>query len=138
MSQRTPEFKSQITFLYYRDLSAASEFYRDVMGLELVEDQVWAQIFRVGGNAFVGIVNEEKGYFRAQDDNAVLLTLVADDVSGWYDHLQRHGVKMLTPLQEKKDIQVRCFFVEDPGGYALEIQEFLKPDLAQIFHGQAR
>lgn len=65
MSQRAPELESQIAFLYYRDLSVASEFYRDVMGFELVEDQVWPQIFRVGGNVFVGIVDEEKGYFRA-------------------------------------------------------------------------
>jgi lactoylglutathione lyase len=126
--------QSQITFLYYRDLQPASAFYQDVMGLELVEDQEWAKIYRVGGNAFLGIVDEKKGFLKAQETNAVLITLLVNDVPGWYDYLKRKGAKILTEVQEKKDIQVRCFFLEDPDGYVLEIQQFLKPDLARIFH----
>jgi hypothetical protein len=31
----------------------------------------------------------------------------------------------LTEVKEVEEIQVRGFFLEDPGGYALEIQRFL-------------
>ena len=129
------KMQSQITFLYYREIQTASAFYEGIMGFELIDDQEWAKIYRVNENAYLGIVDEKKGFLRAQEKNAVLITLVVDDVSGWYEYLKSKGVKMLTELQEKEDIQVRCFFFEDPGGYALEIQRFLKPDLARIFHG---
>ena len=126
--------QSQITFLYYDDLWKAEEFYGQVMGFELVEDQRWAKIYRVSGSGFVGIVAGEKGFRRPQPYNAVLLTLVASDVDVWYEHLQKAGIKLLTTVQDKEDIQIRCFFFEDPGGYALEVQQFLRPDLVEVFH----
>jgi len=129
---------SQITFLYYDDLRQAQECYGQVMGFDLVEDQCWAKIYRVSGNSFVGIVAGEKGFRRPQPYNAVLLTLVTSDVDGWYDHLQKAGVKLLTTVQCREDIQIRCFFLEDPGGYALEVQQFLRPDLLETFHKTRR
>jgi predicted enzyme related to lactoylglutathione lyase len=126
--------QSQITFLYYQDIESIADFYKQVMGFELVEDQKWAKIYRVGGNAYVGIVAGDKGFHKPQPQSAVLVTLVVNDVPGWYAHLQEHGVTLLSDLEHKEDIQVRCFFFKDPGGYTYEIQEFLKPELAEIFH----
>jgi lactoylglutathione lyase len=126
--------QSQITFFYYRDLESAARFYEQIMQLELVEDQKWAKIYRVAGTAFMGAVAGDKGFRRPQEYNAVLLTVLVNDVYAWYDHLARQGVTFLTDIEDKPDIQVRCFFIEDPGGYAIEIQQFLRPDLAKIFH----
>jgi catechol 2,3-dioxygenase-like lactoylglutathione lyase family enzyme len=127
--------QSQITFLYYHDLQAAASFYGDVMGFELIEDQQWAKIYCVRKNAFLGIVAGEKGFHQPQERNAVLVTLVVDDVPGWYAYLKSRGVRMLSQVQHREEIQIRCFFFKDPGGYTLEIQQFLKPHLAGIFHG---
>jgi predicted enzyme related to lactoylglutathione lyase len=126
--------QSQITFLYYRDLEPIARFYQEVMGFELVEDQGWAKIYRVSGNAYLGIVDEAMGFHKAQERNAVLITLAVDDVFRWYDYLKGKGVKLLTEPRDVEDIQVRCFFLEDPGGYAIEIEEFLKPEATRIFH----
>ncbi|MBN1135829.1 MAG: VOC family protein [Anaerolineae bacterium] len=126
--------QSQITFLYYQDLQAATLFYGDIVGLEMVEDQAWARIYRVSGNAFLGIVAGEKGFHRPQERSAVLVTLVVDDVPGWYERLKSQGVKLLSDLEHREEIQIRCFFFEDPGGYTLEVQQFLKPNLTGIFH----
>jgi lactoylglutathione lyase len=126
--------QSQITFLYYHDLQPVCKFYEEIMGFELIEDQRWAKIYRINGNAYLGIVDEERGFHKAQEKSAVLLTLVVDDVFWWYDYLKRKGVKILTELREMEDIQIRGFFLEDPGGYAIEVQQFLKPDVARIFH----
>jgi hypothetical protein len=104
------------------------------MGFELVEDQRWAKIYRITGSGYLGIVAGEKGFFKPQKHNAVLLTLLTQDVNDWYERLKSKGVKLLTGIQEKRDIQVRCFFLEDPGGYALEIQQFLKPAQVKLFH----
>jgi predicted enzyme related to lactoylglutathione lyase len=128
------EVQSQITFLYYHDLQPISKFYEEMMGFELIEDQGWAKIYRVHGSSYLGIVDEERGFHKAQEKSAVLITLVVNDVVGWYDYLKLKGVKMLTELREMESIQVRGFFLEDPGGYAIEVQQFLNPDVARIFH----
>ena len=126
--------QSQITFFYYRNLEDAARFYEQTLRFELVEDQQWAKIFRVAERAFVGIVAGDQGFRRPQDYNAVLLTVLVNDASAWYDYLKEQDVRFLTEIQDKPEIQVRCFFIEDPGGYAVEIQEFLKPHLREIFH----
>ncbi len=134
MSQNKLKVQSQITFLYYRDLEPIDRFYRHTMGFELVEDQGWAKIYRVSGNAFLGIVDETRGFHNVQETNAVLITLAVEDVFWWYDYLKSEGVKILTDIKESEEIQVRCFFAQDPGGYSIEIEQFLKPGAAQIFH----
>ena len=100
--------QSQITLLYYRDLQSAASFYAGVMGLELVEDQEWAKVYRVGGNAFIGLVDEQRGFMRSQEANAVLVTFLVSDVYGWHDYLERGGAVMLTEVQEKTDIYATC------------------------------
>ena len=134
MRPTTAAVHSQITFFYYPDLDAAAHFYSDIMGFELVDDQRWAKLYRVRGDAFMGIVAGENGFRQPQAYNAVLLTVCVNDVATWYDYLKAKGVKMLTDVLEKEDIQVRCFFFEDPGGYPLEVQQFLRADMMEIFH----
>lgn len=132
MQQRSP-VQGQITFLYYREIEPAAVFYGEVMGFELIEDQGWAKIYRVCGNAYLGVVAGDKGFHTSQERNAVLVTLVVSDIEGWYKRLKSRGVKLLTELQHREEIQIRCFFLEDPGGYSLEVQQFLKPHLAELF-----
>jgi catechol 2,3-dioxygenase-like lactoylglutathione lyase family enzyme len=133
--KKLEKIQTQITFLYYADLAPIVPFYQDVLGLELVEDQGWAKIYRVGRDAFVGLVGGDKGFHRPQETNAVLITLVVNDVPAWYDYLQGQGVTMLSELKHSEEIQIRGFFFQDPGGYTFEIQQFRKPELAEIFHG---
>jgi predicted enzyme related to lactoylglutathione lyase len=133
MELSRPDTQSQITFFYYRDLEAIGRFYGEVLGLELVQDQGWAMIYRVVGNAFLGIVAGDKGFHKPRDESAVLLTLVVDDVRSWYDYLKERAVNLLTEVKEVEEIGVRAFFLEDPGGYTLEIQEFVDRDVARLF-----
>lgn len=127
---------SQITFLYYKDLAAAQRFYEEILGLGIVEDQGWAKIYQVNSTAFVGLVDEAHGSLKAQPENAVMLTFVVDDVSGWYAHLQNKGVKIRQEYGRSEAIQIDYFFAEDPGGYVLEFQRFLKPELTAVFNLQ--
>jgi len=143
MTEETPAIRSQITFLYYHDLEPIEPFYGEVLGLDLVEDQGWAKVYAIGenangGNAFVGIVAGERAFHQPRDENAVLLTLVVDDVDGWYVRLRDSGTNLLTEVEEVESIQVHGFFLKDPGGYTLEIQQFLDPDVARIFHQRGR
>ena len=124
---------SSITFFYYDDLNTAAAFYSNVMRFKLVDDQKWAKIYQINGNAFMGIVDGKKGFCKVQDKNAVLLTLVVDDVHSWYKYLKDNGINLVTEVQEKEDIKVRCFFLKDPGGYALEVQQFLNSEVMRVF-----
>lgn len=127
------EVRSQITFFYYKDPAPIAKFYEEIMGFELVEDQGFAKIYRVNGHAFMGIVDEQKGFHPAQANNAVLLTLVVDDVVTWYNHLKSKGIDLPKEPAISDRIQVHYFFFRDPGGYVIEIQKFLKPELAETF-----
>lgn len=128
--------KSAITWFYYDDLEVASRFYGETLGLEQVLDAGWARIYRTTGKAFVGLVNaqEGKGVCQTQETNAVLLTLVVDDVVAWYDHLSKAGVSLNSEVKILEEVQIRTFFLSDPGGYSLEIQEFLSPEMRAMFH----
>jgi len=129
----TLESTAAITFFYYNDLKAAIEFYENTLGLELIDDQNWAKIYRIHGNAYLGLVEGQRGFHRAQESNAVLLTLVVQDVEAWHAKLVDRGVRILREIETHEDIQVRCFFAQDPGGYAIEIQTFLSPSVAEAF-----
>jgi predicted enzyme related to lactoylglutathione lyase len=129
----TLESAAAITFFYYNALGPAIEFYENALGLELIADQSWARIYRIQGTAYLGIVEGERGFCRTQEKNAVLLTLVVRDVDAWYAKLVDRGVPVLREIETHEDIQVRCFFVQDPGGYAVEIQTFLEPSVAEVF-----
>ena len=128
------KFQSQITFIYLKELQPAVDFFENILGLEIMDDQGWAKIYRAGGDSFIGAVAGEKAFKKPQDDSAVLVTFCVNDVTGWYEYLQSKNVKILRELVDRPDNQVRCFFFEGPGGYSFEIQEFKNPELAKIFH----
>ena len=127
------KLNSQITFLYYKDLNEAKDFFENILNLEIIDDQGDAIIYRIAKGAFIGIVDEKKGHCKAQDISAVLITLVTDNVKDWYEYLLSRGVKMETPIQKPKNFPVECFFFKGPGGYEFEVQKFLIPETSEKF-----
>jgi len=101
------KLNSQITFLYYKDLNEAKDFFKNILKLEIVDDQGDAIIYRITKGAFIGM--------------------------GWYKHLLSHGVKMETPVQKPENFPVECFFFKGPGGYEFEVQRFLISETSEKF-----
>jgi predicted enzyme related to lactoylglutathione lyase len=128
------KFQSQITFIYLPEIQPAIDFFEGILGLEMMDDQGWAKIYRAAGDSYIGAVSGEKAFKKHQEDSAVLITFCVDDVPAWYEYLKSKGVKILREMQDRPDNQVRCFFIEGPGGYSFEIQEFMNPEKAKIFH----
>ena len=124
---------SQITFLYFDDLISVIPFFEETLKLELVTEQDAARIYRMAGSAFIGIVDSAVGHWQARAENAVLISLVVDDVQGWYDYLKAEGVRLLTGIRRPEIAPVECFFFEGPGGYHFEIQRFLDPETAEAY-----
>ena len=114
-----------VTFLYYKDLEEAATFYEEVMGFEVTVDQGWAKIYRVTDGAYVGVVDEKRGYHSASPTKPVMVTLMVPDVDAWYRYLRERDVETLSEPRDVEELGLRAFLLEDPEGYVIEIQKFL-------------
>ncbi len=121
-------FQSQITLLYFRNIEKAYHFYEDVLGLTPKIDQGYGRIYEVSRNAFLGVMDEKRGFLRSGSGKSVMISLITDEVDQWYQTLEKKGVKLLSKPLTKEDIGIRSFLFEDPEGYVLEIQKFLDQD----------
>ena len=130
------KLSSQITFLYFKELEGPGRFFEEILRLPKVDDQGFARIYRLSAGAFIGIVDEAQGHCDAPTENNVLITLVTDDVHGWYRRLKDAGVAIEAPPAVQPKANVECFFFQGPGGYAFEIQKFLNPHIAAHFMGE--
>jgi predicted enzyme related to lactoylglutathione lyase len=120
------EIEGQVTFFYYKDPKKACDFYRNVMGFELVKDKSneAQNIFKVTDGAYIGIVDEKFGYHKASPAKPVMLSLMVADVDAWYQDFTQKGVKTLNEPSNWANL-LRQFKLEDPEGYVIEIHKFL-------------
>jgi len=117
---------AQVVMFYYKDLADADRFYGEILGLEKTLDHDWVKFYQTSANGTVGLVAEGDGaWHRAQDRNAVMLSIVTSEVDAWYDRLrQKDGVMFLKEIGDGGPI--RSFLIEDPGGYTVEFFEWLR------------
>ena len=119
-----PEFTQQVTFLYTADLEKTAVFYETVLELPLVLDQGACRIYQVGGGSFLGFCRHLNSGELSQ---GVIITLVSEDVDGWYAYLRDKGVTFEKEPQLNEQFNIYHCFLRDPNGYLLEIQRFLDP-----------
>ena len=117
-------FDQFVSFIYCDDLDAVSDFYGRILGLPMVLDQGPCRIFRVAGDGFLGVCTRMD---RPTERNGIILTLVSDDVDGWYRHLKDCGLAIEKTPQLYEKFNIYHLFVRDPAGYLVEIQEFKDP-----------
>ena len=115
-------FTHQITFINVRDLNITKRFYENLLGLELILDQVSCRIVKTGGDAYLGYCC---GPGRESGGDGVLITLVTPLVDEWYEYLLGNDIVLLDTPKMNPDYGIYHFFFLDPDGYKLEIQHFL-------------
>lgn len=122
-------FESLVTFLYTSDPAASAVFYGDQLGLPLWLDQGSCRIYRVAGGAYLGVcqagTSEAQTTEAAQKKQNVIVTLVTEDVDGWYEALRAQGVAFEKAPALNEKYQIYHCFLRDPDGYLVEIQRFL-------------
>jgi predicted enzyme related to lactoylglutathione lyase len=121
-------FQSQITLLYFRNIERAYDFYEGVLGLKVKIDQGYGRIYEICGNAFLGVMDEKRGFLQSGYGKSIMISFVTDEVDQWYRTLQDRDVKLLSKPLTKQDIGIRSFLFEDPEGHILEIQKFINQD----------
>lgn len=119
-----PKIHQQVTFLSTNDLEKTTHFYEDILGLELVLDQGGCRIYRVCRDGFLGFCQREDFSPSPSD---IVFTLVSPDVDQWYQFLVDRNVQVEKPPAHNPNYNIYHFFVTDPNGYSIEIQEFLEP-----------
>ena len=118
-------FDQQVTFLYAQNLEVSSKFYEKDLGLTQVLDQGQCRIFRVSRDGFLGICQCREGGPPATD--GIIVTLVSEDVDGWYERLMAKGLAIEAEPALNTDFNIYHFFMRDPDGYLLEVQRFCDP-----------
>ena len=116
-------FDQQVVFLPTSDLARADRFYQEVLGLPLVLDQGVCRIYRTGPHAFVGVCE----HLTTNSAAGVIVTLVSDDVDGWYQRLVAAGVDFEKPPSRNERFGIYHVFLNDLDGNLLEIQHFENP-----------
>ena len=127
MSSQTPQRPTDgiilaITFQYYRDLPTAMAFYENVLGFTLAIDQGWSKIYRIDGQAHVGLVDETRGMQNWAEEKTVQICLRVPDVDAWYAWAQSQNVSGMTELRDSDELGIRSFAMNDPEGYQIEVQ----------------
>ncbi|MEA5604148.1 VOC family protein [Nostoc sp. UHCC 0252] len=120
-----PQIEQQITFFYTHNLNASTEFYEQMLGLELWLDQGACRIYTVSNSGYLGFCQaSETSASPGDKQSSVIFTLVTQQVDEWFEYLKERSVKFEKPptLNEKYNIY-HCFF-RDPSGYLIEIQRF--------------
>jgi len=111
-------------FLYYKDLDAATKFYTETLGLELLSDYTMAKILRITSDSYLILVDATKGMHTAQEPKTVALALLTNQLKEWYDHLKSKGVKIKYDYKPKEGGAHDGFVAIDPEGYLLEFETF--------------
>lgn len=119
-----PEISQQITFLHAQDLEDTRVFYANILGLQLAREQTNCLIFQVAQGAFLGFCEHIEPISAGRK---VILTLVSEDVDGWYEKLNDSGVQLMDPPVANPKYDIYHFFILDPNGYWIEIQRFDHP-----------
>ncbi|MFC2169346.1 VOC family protein [Acidobacteriota bacterium] len=117
--------QANISWLYYKDLEKAQQFYEENLGLELLVDQGFAKVYFASPTFFVGLVDEKKGMHRFSEEKAVTVSFISEQIDDWYQWLTDKGLEMRETLSTSERIPVRAFVTCDVGGYFLEFDRFL-------------
>lgn len=117
------DFEGQISWVYCDDLETACHFYGETLGLELWRDAGMARIYRTANAAMIGVCRAFDG--REVQPVGAMITLLSEDVDGWYDRLKSRGARLRGAPEELRAFGIYSFFCEDPNGYVIEIQKFL-------------
>ena len=116
-----PEISQSIIFTYTDDLAQTSKFFAETMELDLVVDQGSCYIFRLSETGYLGVCNLPD---RPTEKTAVTISIVSDDVDGWYEFLTAKGVEYIKKPSYSEEFKVYSSLFMSPHGYRVEIQRF--------------
>ena len=122
LQRNPPDISSQISWVYTQDIESTAVFYADRLGLECRRDEGRARIYSTANGAAIGVC--EAFGDRVVEPKGGMISLVTDDVDGWYRRLADNGLAIEKPPHRLQQFGIYSFFVTDPNGYVIEFQQF--------------
>jgi catechol 2,3-dioxygenase-like lactoylglutathione lyase family enzyme len=122
-----PPIDSQITFLYANDLAQTAQFYEETIGLTLKRNQDTCRIYQVSKDGYLGFCQREHAGQPPSDPPHVIMTIVTHSVDEWHSYCQERNIQPERKPATNPKFDIYHFFLRDPNGYLLEIQQFLYP-----------
>ncbi|TDH38129.1 VOC family protein [Pseudohoeflea suaedae] len=116
-----PSIGQTVVFTYTDDLEMTSRFFREIMELDFVVDQGGCHIYKLSETSFLGVCNLPD---RPTEQAGVTITIVSDDVDGWYDFLTAKGVDYVRKPAHSGTFGIYSSMFLSPHGYSVEIQQF--------------
>ncbi len=104
------------TILYCQDFSGCVAFYRDTLGLPIVERTEWRIEFGVCGGASISVADISRT--RQTASRGITVTFLVDDADLRHRRLAAAGAPITAPTLHPDG--TRGFFVTDPDGNRLE------------------
>ena len=111
-----PSLKLTHFWLYVRDTQRSIQFYRDILGFDVLQAFPDGALLKVG-SIQLGIHREESD--RKSQPGGMSIILNSSDIKRDYATLLKSGVKFLTEIQKQPYGQIASF--NDPDGYLLEL-----------------
>jgi len=97
-------FYASITWLYYKDMLPMENFVTEQLGLELSADQGWAKIYRVSGNSYLGLVDQNRGMNSFSEEKLVEVKFDLKDSRKWEEYLVKKNQDSLRVASTFKDL----------------------------------
>ena len=120
------EYLLQISWVYTRDIEAAARFYGDLIGLPCLRESEDNRLFLTAPTAAIGICREFAD--RVVEPRGGMISIVTADVNACYERMKANGADIDHPPRRLEQFGIRSFFLHDPDGYVIEIQQFDEDD----------
>lgn len=105
------------TILYCQRWQETVNFYRQILGLQVVFENEWFVEFKIREKSFLSVANATSTSIQAALGKGITLTLKIDDLAQTHNLLSTKKIK-LTPIQKKWGSNV--FYCFDPDGHRIE------------------
>ena len=131
-------FKASIYWLYHKDAKAAADFYREVMGFNMLVEQPFSDIYTSSQTGYIGLVLDGVGIHNATHEKAVNVGFMTNDAQAWFDYLKEQPTFKLRTKElfhEKDGVGNNLIDIVigyDPDNYFIEIDEYLNLDTNKI------
>ncbi len=109
---------------FYKDLAKAKAFYKETLGLNLVEENDESAKFQIAGDSYLVIKDVNSSSYSGNERKSVALALLTDHLEDWYAHVQEKGVEIKYTLKQNPKGAHDGFVAIDPEGYLLEFEMF--------------
>lgn len=119
---------SLATMLCVRDVGRSTNWYRDKLGFDVVQQEPEIALLRID-SGFIYLFAESEptedkpSVHLTPQPGGVILVLTVEDCREAYEELRDRGVDFLTPPKEPPWGGRRCF-AHDPDGYLIEVEDW--------------